>query len=1073
MINNINTLQHLTEGSYMTTYSDIYLKQSLANLGQRYSIKGDGIQTGEFNIYELFNGSYDEYQNAYSYVAVNVTGEVSDPNIVISYIDNNVVIDRIPLHGTAYYRTNESISITGTPINGVDHYKKNGLIYSKNDLFNTVFVGVDKSEDIVEIESNSFELFQHNDIVPHYDLNSALRIRYNSNKTGIYAHLLKFKQTTPSSYHNYIYTSYVFDKTKVSNIDDVEQLLFGTDGSAIIQGNENKISPEYIVDQLLENNIITSEYSIGEDPIALNGSVVSSVTGTNNTVVFTAVNKDNPSDTDKLSFSILLDLLPMYARDINVFYPFIRNYYNDHIYFSANDNLKLKKELFVAIVKKLYEYYVNNSIYISENEFNMWMPYNYKFIYSCSDNNSSKIYNSIHSITTEYTINIEEKIATIIGGDPQQIIICESTDEINIEDKIGVYQYSVIYSSDDIIDRIVVDRTYTLPYIDNNGYWCINDITTDIYAKGKDGGQPNIIITYTDTAHINTSGTHYQVLSSFKRDEITNLDWSYTKCMVKPLDADNNVGLTRYHMMNTMMPTNISYLNENLITFLENAVILNINSVNSESFSEVNNTTYLYENLGTSGVVPTFWVLQKVKKTGHTGSSISDYDYKFSYVMQPNEPWAVDMNYLSNAEKIVKHYINLGIEPDNYEHSWLVFDSVATDLKNSTSMQNEIIWPVIRNLSREDLLNVFGYGPNYDDKYNNDLTLSIGFYNNVSKTEKTGYITGIDQSDTRYFYLDEQGKTAGVINYLQYPEEYIPNPRYASSEHSYNGLTPMFDLSEVFVQNETVLNRLNILSVDQDKNVYNAYYGVSYSSPIKTIIHLGTSYTNPNIGTRTLFAYNGTQNTYFQRHTQLSIDYDYVTLGENFIVDKPIWTKTDTVYGTAFSAICNPTDVAYNECLKKIDNLSEATDRLFSYKEIETFSGTIYAPEPLIHKISYLNLTYYLNNYIQLNICSYTDDDFTYKPTTVISEHSNIFSTLSEDNKHIKVSYFLQLRNNPLSIVTSNKYKCNAYAVADPINLTYYDYDTNDIGDNSKALLISVNELATFDLNPLYDTETL
>ena len=57
MINNINTLQKLAytgTNKDLQTYSDIYLKQSLSNLGQRFSVKGDGVSIGKFAIYELF-----------------------------------------------------------------------------------------------------------------------------------------------------------------------------------------------------------------------------------------------------------------------------------------------------------------------------------------------------------------------------------------------------------------------------------------------------------------------------------------------------------------------------------------------------------------------------------------------------------------------------------------------------------------------------------------------------------------------------------------------------------------------------------------------------------------------------------------------------------------------------------------------------------------------------------------------------------------------------------------------------------------------------------------------------------
>ena len=111
-----------------------------------------------------------------------------------------------------------------------------------------------------------------------------------------------------------------------------------------------------------------------------------------------------------------------------------------------------------------------------------------------------------------------------------------------------------------------------------------------------------LIITYNDAS----TGKH-DVLSSFRRDEITQLDWTDTKYMAKPLDSFTNVGKHFYHMMDTKMPTNISYLNENLVTMLENAVILNIDSVMSEDVEHSNSMSYLSEDLGSNAVVATFW----------------------------------------------------------------------------------------------------------------------------------------------------------------------------------------------------------------------------------------------------------------------------------------------------------------------------------------------------------------------------------------------------------------------------------------------------------------------------------
>jgi hypothetical protein len=63
--------------------------------------------------------------------------------------------------------------------------------------------------------------------------------------------------------------------------------------------------------------------------------------------------------------------------------------------------------------------------------------------------------------------------------------------------------------------------------------------------------------------------------------------------------------------------------------------------------------------LGDNATITTFWALEKNKESG---------EYVFSYVKQPSTSWAVDFNYLADAEAIVKYYMQLGLQPDVYRH---------------------------------------------------------------------------------------------------------------------------------------------------------------------------------------------------------------------------------------------------------------------------------------------------------------------------------------------------------------------------------------------------------------------
>ena len=94
---NINTIQKNID-LLNTSYTDEYLLQSLANLGQRFAVKGDSIDTKTFNFCDLFINNYD-------------------PNIYIGKIDKKYdntitfsVVDRSKINSTPV----ESISLPNT-----------------------------------------------------------------------------------------------------------------------------------------------------------------------------------------------------------------------------------------------------------------------------------------------------------------------------------------------------------------------------------------------------------------------------------------------------------------------------------------------------------------------------------------------------------------------------------------------------------------------------------------------------------------------------------------------------------------------------------------------------------------------------------------------------------------------------------------------------------------------------------------------------------------------------------------------------------------------------------------------
>ena len=1038
MITNINTLQNLPQSAGLQTYSDLYLKQSLSNLGQRFSVKGDGIQTGEFSLYELFDREYDTVANANSYAKITVKNELIDGNtnkfnhvISLSYIDNGTTIETIPLAGNSYYRTVEDIELDGTPINHVHHYASNGIISKLDNEYITLFKGLTKEDVLIEYVCDNFVINVNNSAQQFY---KGVRF-YESSYSGVVRAIYTSaddKFSDDKQYSSVVYESY---------IQTLEE--FAEQINSIIANHEDEVNPEWLISELTSNGILELKYSKPVKTRVINqGSGIITFYADWGTIEQNQI-LVNEYDQRTISF----------GYDTIQFLPYIESYYNSYVFFGEGSNMQLKKRILVAIVEQIFADYLQSSVDTILDKLDIWLPYNYKFVYRCNSNSPDIIYNSINDISLEYTEDALDEIYKLLGVNSEQMFVCSSSAEVNNEERYAVYHYAVTYIKNNIVDDIVVTRKYTLPYIDKNGYWCINDIPTSIYARGKDGGQPNIIMTYTDCG---SDIPKREILSSLKRDELSQLDWEPVQYRVRPLDNDDNPGSAHYHIMTTYMPVNIESQHENLVQMLENAVILNINSIYSEvreGDNKSTNPSSLVENLGKDGVIPTFWVLQKVKDKDAVGTSESQFKYQFSYIQQPGEAWAVDMNYLSNAEGIVKHYMNFGIEPDNYEHTWLVFDKISTNFKNSTTDNDITVWPVFRNLGRVDFTDMFGAAGGESTQYTNDLNMVIGFYDHVTKTNGTGYINGVSQESQPYLSLDANHQIGSVINYSYYPTEFIPNAVVNADNTS---LVPTLDLKEVFVRNENVLNRLNVIAVNSGKYMYNAYFGTAYDATQKDVLHIGTSSRNINVGNTTLISRENSNN--FGKFVEFDIDFDEVYVNGNLHVKGGNWTSWQNANGQQWSMTSPVSYVGRIPELSDYHKLHEGINSLLLSYSYCTFKGFSIGPDDIpdcFEDVSLLNLTYYLTYYS--GMAGFSDKGTKKAIITGDSDHLIKYQYNDADIYYLKLTTNInspesELRNpNPYGKPSSTIRN----VITNPIQFAYM------INETTQAPHINVREVVT------------
>lgn len=1071
-ITNINTLQKLAytgTGKDLQTASDIYLKQSLSNLGQRFSIKGDGVSVGEFSVYELFkdlpvpteSNIKEKLYDAYMMGTVVKTDD--DTEITLSYVVDGIVNQCIPLSVSDYVITSYDIYKSGTKVTAyndvpIAYYDSNGIITKTEDIYSVEFCTYSYTyinngyvKNPIDITIDRYD--SYNNIVL-----DGIHIYTDSDYTYAYlTHILN----NGDEYNINHYIAY--NKT----IEDICNYITSDDGP--IRSNKKYWKPTDVINDIPIERIAycTTTYKDGSIQVPNNITFEEKVT---------TLDKEHQKD-------FIYGNIQEWNESIQYMLPEFKIQYNNSLYVNSNELDKLKNRIVSEFFYALYKDYIKGieNINIENSVFTIYMPYEYSFIYTCNSNKPSQIFTSHKDITVESTLEPESDIYKIYKDRRDQLVICSAwADSDSTEDIFSTWKYYITYNSSDLVNDIIIERNFVLPYINSDGYWNINNVDTSIYARGKDGGQPSLIISYSDTL----TGKH-EILSTIKKDELTTgLSWDYAYFNIKPLNASSVTDESLCHRMQTYMPCNIdtSYYHENLITFLENAIIMSITSVHSEIDSNITRLDDPTE-LGPNATVTTFWALTK-----------DEDKYNFTYVRQPmSSYYAVDFNYLTDSEAIIKYYMQAGLEPDKYKHSWLVFDDVVNSLKQQTNVK--YAHPVIKNKGKEYFADVLGNTENLKI-YNNNTNFVPYFVDSLSMSGS--YITAVpDENTDKYFHFANNGRynyvdVAQVVKNTSttpytFANEWYPN----TGSINMSGISyflPTLDLKEVFTRNINTLNRYNILSTDESGCMYYGYIGTSYDIANKSIFRVGTSTTDINLGLKTLT--EESERSKFVKHKEIAIDFDEISLNGNVSTPKQVWNsytsrvdgRSFTVYSTIYNAtytgrmpgkIAVASDYAYADFQSIIDTSNSIpyvqVDRRISYSQSIGNNNTVQAK---VVPVTYFNLNWMMNNIFHWNISdSISNVDISGDASKIYTYHglkdiNTYFLEMSTDitdessivEKYVlgSKSYAYVLKMNPLNISYTCNYDVNGTPVKYNINIreitstqstTYSMYDGGELSE--------------------------
>lgn len=140
--------------------------------------------------------------------------------------------------------------------------------------------------------------------------------------------------------------------------------------------------------------------------------------------------------------------------------------------------------------------------------------------------------------------------------------------------------------------------------------------------------------------------------------------------------------------------------------------------------------------------------------------------------------------------------------------------------------------------------------------------------NSNNDTGHQQHISYVINNNGELIYVTE-AMSSHTIRFTEYYNEYLPQ-----------AYVPMLDTSEILMLNQNNINRLNILSFDENNKIYYSYIGTSFTENDKSILHIGTNNTNINAGTDTLF----NSNNIFNVQDTICIDHKNLHVNSSSVI---------------------------------------------------------------------------------------------------------------------------------------------------------------------------------------------
>ena len=858
---------------------------ALANLGQRTGLKGDGVAYRYFTFADLFDNKLIDIENLYGvlYYDNNIAtfGVIDKNNPKLVYTDKpKLALKGIATHNKVVSEQNAKAS--NIPINNIEYLAPGNKFYIDRKTGTITSTAMGKIAGMLDSEENNLELLYNRFNLDNHRLEKYVRIFHLAdvfdNKFYCFVKLEQNKLSIQ-----------VFDLLKIESAYYIPEVIqrFSLNGKA--QLNESK---------LYDTDDFSGNLSVGMMGLF---ETICTLTSENKKYGLLEVECKYNAD-GKLSYSVddvklkdkivaLDGFLSQYMPSLHVSriidyintsieknYEFTLTSINNSIYGATKQNLSK------AILQSIYE-----TLYTDDHTGDytnvLYVPLDYKFYYICNSNNTGDIYYS-------NDVYIRQVEITKAGANRNLDTVKKNLKSGGIfyygqENKTEVYSFSIDYNTrfTSLINFVNIVQLFTLPYIKNE-QWTINNVNTGVNAVGRDAGVPHLIF----ASYINSK---FNIINNNSRFDFLNTDDpnNLTEVSLRFLDTDDNITVKvpkayeDYHSV-----------------FRDAIMLLYIEFTNR--FGQRRFVTTIWEYIINENGE---WSFKNVKDKSKDTSDDEEYP-----------PMELGNNIrVEQASNVRKLYLDAKTGSKEKNTVYDPRDKSTLELATYGNLNFKLVYRPEGELKKVP-------------KYLSDIAVSGTEYKYIKKTDNRvtsdkPVITVISDKPSTESYRDDHisykdepnaliwrtyiaeravdGTTSSTTKKPPQYTNYAPSYTYTEAEDQYfkeyvfKNNVPTFNCAELFLRDVNALNRYNIVSLDGNGHMYNAYIGTDWNSDSKRDFIIGTSSENINLGRTTLSDYRMAE--VFYKHDSLTLDFPLIRTKANATyLNSPV-----TVYDNKYNSV--------------------------------------------------------------------------------------------------------------------------------------------------------------------------